>query len=229
MRVARKKKRILDLPISSRPREKLAVNGRENVSNAELLAILFGTGTKKENAVELGEQILKKFPLKELGKVDYASLIKITGIRQAKATRLLAALELGQRIYDNNKLTKILINSLEDTVRVIQEYADRKQEYLVCLYLNARHELLQKEIIGVGSLNSLQVEPREVFRPAFTTPCAGIIIAHNHPSGDSSPSEDDILFTKRIHEAGEIMGIPLLDHVIISSSGYFSFRENKTV
>ncbi len=225
MRESRKKKRIIDLPRFDRPREKMIANGRSNSSTAELLAILFNTGSKKNSALSLGETVLRKFTLEKLPQITIDQLTSIPGIGASKATRLLAAIELGQRMFDAPSLSKIVIHNLQDTVHLLKEYADKRQEYLICLYINARHELIQKEVLGVGNLNTLRIEPREIFRPALSSPCAGVILAHNHPSGDPTPSEDDIAFTKRIHEAGQIMGIPLLDHVIIGSKKYFSFVE----
>jgi DNA repair protein RadC len=228
MRDSYKRKRIIDLPPALRPREKLIANGRDNVTTAELLAILFSTGTAKSNALALGETVLRKYPQGKLTQLTLSNLTIIPGIGTSKATRLLAALELGQRLFSPTPVTKVIIKSPKDTVQIVKKYADKKQEYLLCLYINARNELIQMEIIGIGSLNSLQIEPREIFRPAFSTPCAGIIIVHNHPSGDPTPSDDDIIFTKRIQEAGKVIGIPLLDHIIISSRSYYSIKENKT-
>ncbi len=218
-----KRKRIMDLPLASRPREKLLAQGRQNLSNAELIAVLFGTGNRKHNAVALSETLLKKFPLEVLDKVTYQQLIRIPGIGHSKATRIAAAIELGERMFAPRSLTKVTIQATEEVVAQVKEYADKQQEYLVALYLNARHELLQKEIIGIGTLNSMQIEPKEIFRPALLSPCAALIVAHNHPSGDPTPSDNDISFTKRVLDAGEVLGIPLLDHVIVSRTAYFSF------
>ncbi len=218
-----KRKRIQDLPPSSRPREKLLAKGRQNLTTAELIALLFGSGTPQQNAVALSEALLKKFPLAALENVTYDQLITIPGIGYSKATRIAAAIELGERLFAPRSLTKVTIQSTEDVIGQTKEYVDKKQEYLVALYLNARHELLQKETIGIGTLNSMQIEPKEIFRPALMSPCAGLIVVHNHPSGDPTPSDNDISFTKRVLDAGEVLGIPLLDHVIVSRTSYYSF------
>ena len=219
--------RIRDLPLSSRPREKLEANGRSNLTDSELLAILLGSGSVNQNVLKLSEKLLKHYPLKSLSEISLQLLTKIPGIGKSKASRILAALELGERVYSPPAINKIIIRSTEDAVAQFKSIAAKKQEYLEVLYLNARHELLQQETIGIGSLNSMVITPKEVFSPAFHTPCAAIIVAHNHPSGDPDPSDDDIKFTQRIHEAGEILAIPLLDHLIIAKSRYFSFKENK--
>lgn len=218
---------IKDMPFSSRPREKLEVFGRSHLSDQELLAILLGSGSPKNDVLQLSQKLLQEFPLAKLGNVKAEQLIKFPGIGKAKASKVLAALELGERIYAPTMLHKVLIRSTEDVVEQLKEYAQKKQEYLVALYLNARHELLQKEVIGIGSLNSMVITPKEIFSPAMLLPCASLIVAHNHPSGDPNPSEDDIKFTSRVHEAGEVLGIPLVDHLVIAKSSYFSFRENK--
>jgi DNA repair protein RadC len=207
-----------------RPREKLFAIGAKNLSDAELIAILLGTGSARQNALILGEKILKTFPLQNLdGQLQ--EMVRYPGVGTAKAARIAAALELGERLFAPDAISKTIIRNAQDVLSQVRDIADKKQEYLLVLYLNARYELVLKETVGMGSLNSLQITPKEIFSHALKTPCASIIIVHNHPSNDPSPSDDDILFTKRIQEAGEVMGIPLSDHVIVSKSGYFSFRE----
>lgn len=223
-----KKHRIKDLPTTQRPREKLLNNGAENLKDKELLAILIGTGVPKQNAVIVAEKLLRRYPLQKLVHAGINDLKSIHGIGASKAARVVGAIELGARIFSPS-LTKIVIRSTGDIVHQVRDIAERKQEYLVALYLNARHELLQKEVVGVGILNTALVEPKEIFRHALSSACAEIIIAHNHPSGDPTPSEEDIAFSDRLQKAGEIMGIPLLDHIIIARSSYFSFRNNAVV
>jgi DNA repair protein RadC len=222
----RSKIRIKDMPLTLRPREKLFAIGAKNLTEAELLAILLGTGSAKINALHLGEKVYKQFPLQKLdGQIQ--GLVAYDGVGQAKAARIAAAIELGERLFAPTNVTKIIIQTAADVLSLVREIADKKQEYLVVLYLNARHELLKQEVVGMGSLNNLRITPKEIFSHALQTPCASVIAIHNHPSNDPTPSDDDIDFTRRIHEAGEVLGIPLVDHVIVSKSGYFSFRENK--
>jgi DNA repair protein RadC len=225
---AHPKIRIKDMPLSLRPREKLLTVGARNLSEAELLAILLGTGTTKVNAIALSEKVLKQFPLQKLDG-QFNELVKYQGVGKAKAARIAAALELGERLFAPTTVTKITIKTAHDVLGEVRDIADKKQEYLIVLYLNARHELVLKEVVGMGTLNSLRITPKEIFSHALQTPCASIIVVHNHPSNDPEPSDDDITFTRRIHEAGEVMGIPLIDHVIVSKSGYFSFRDDKEV
>lgn len=221
------KARIKDLPLIDRPREKLYAHGGSNLSDAELLAILLGTGTRGKNAVKLGELLLRKHQLQTLSQVSLKDIAGIPGIGKSKAARILAALELGERIFSKPTMTKSIIRSTDDVLSHVRDIAEKRQEYLLVLYLNARYELLLKEVVGLGTLNHMMITPKEIFRPAIDTPCASLIVVHNHPSGDPTPSDDDITFTTRIHEAGEVMGITLLDHLVVSRSGYFSFRDNK--
>jgi DNA repair protein RadC len=223
----RNRVRMKDLPLLGRPREKMVSGSPKNLTEAELLAILLGTGTTGKNVIALSESLLKKYPGKKISQVSFDELIKISGVGKSKASRILSAFELGERFFAPSALTKSIIRSVDDVLQQVRDIADKRQEYLLVLYLNARHELLQKEVVGMGTINNLRLTPREIFSPAFQTPCASLIIVHNHPSGDPTPSDDDIRFTTRIHEAGELMGIPMVDHVIVAKSGYFSFRDNK--
>jgi DNA repair protein RadC len=179
-----------------------------------------------KDVVSVSESLVKRYPLDKLSVLSTKELAAFPGVGAAKAARLAAAMELGERMFAPKSVAKTFIRSTIDAIEVLKEYAEKKQEYLLALYLNARHELLQKEIVGLGTLNSLRIEPKDIFRHALSTPCASLIIAHNHPSGDPQPSDDDIVFTKRLFEAGEIMGIPMLDHLIISNTGCYSFRNN---
>jgi DNA repair protein RadC len=222
-----KKIKITDMPLLLRPREKLFELGAKNLTEEELLAILLGTGSAKQNALVLSTKLLQKFPLKKIDG-QLKEVVKYPGVGTAKAARIAAALELGERLFAPVSVTKIIIHDVKDVISQVRDIADKKQEYLIVLYLNARRELVGKEIVGMGSLNSLQITPKEIFSHALKTPCASFIVVHNHPSNDPSPSDDDIHFTRKIHEAGEVMGIPLIDHVVVCNSGYFSFRESKS-
>ena len=153
--------------------------------------------------------------------------MRIPGIGKTKAARIRAALELGERAFAPVVFTTVVLKSTADVVMHVRDIAEKKQEHLLVLYLNARYELLRKEVVGVGSLNHMRITAKEIFSPALQTPCASIIIAHNHPSGDPTPSDDDITFTMTMQKAGDIMGISMLDHLVVARGGYFSFRDNK--
>lgn len=219
--------KIKDLPKSDRPREKLIAKGAENLKDSELLAILLRTGTKGKNVIEIASHILAKYSKKRLLQMTYQDLAQITGIDSGKATTLLAAFELAKRALEVNDTNLPVINSAKDAVAQLSDMRDLKKEHFVVLYLNAKNQLVHKETISMGTLNANLVHPREVFEPALKYSAAQIIAAHNHPSGDPKPSEDDRDVTKRLTEAGKLMGIDVMDHVIITKNSYFSFKEEK--
>jgi DNA repair protein RadC len=217
--------KIKDLPKHEMPREKLIEKGVENLRDVELMAILLRTGIEGKNVLKVSAEILSKFPKKKLLSLDFEKLSKIKGIGPGKACLLLAAFELTKRaleVEDNNLPT---INSAKDAVAQLQELRTAKKEHFVVLYLNARNQLVHKETVSVGTLNANLVHPREVFKPAIDCLAASVIIAHNHPSGDPEPSEDDIEITKRLQETGKILGIELLDHVIMAGNDFASLKE----
>ena len=222
---AKRKKRIRDLPRSKRPREKLSTVGVENLTAVELLAIILGSGTKRTNVINLAKKILKKFPPKELIHVKTLDLISIKGIGKVQAGKILASLELGRRAMGESPGKRLLVP--EDAVREVDEIRIKSREYLIALYLNARYELIKKQVITIGRLNKNLVEARDVFGPALVNLCAFVILVHNHPSNDPTPSKDDKIFTKHIIKAGGLLGITLTDHIIVSKKDYFSFREAK--
>ena len=217
--------KIKDLPKVDRPREKLVAKGAENLKDSELLAILLRTGKAGKNVIEIASQILSKYSKKRLLQMTYQDLVKIGGIDSAKATTLLAAFELTKRALEVNDTNLPTISNAKDAVAQLTDIRDLKKEHFVVLYLNAKNQLVHKEIISMGTLNANLVHPREVFEPALKHSTAQIVVAHNHPSGDPKPSENDIEITKRLTEAGKMMGVEVMDHVIVSKNGHFSFKE----
>jgi DNA repair protein RadC len=217
--------KIHDLPSHLRPREKLIAKGASNLKEKELMAILLRTGNKKMNVIELAEQVLKKFSTKQLANLNYEQLITIQGIESSKACTFLAAMELAKRALDlqDNQLPTIFTPT--DVILHVHEVRSKKKEHFIALFLNARNQLLQKEIISVGTLTSSLVHPREVFEPALRISSAAIILVHNHPSGETTPSEQDINVTKRLVEVGNLVGIDIIDHVIVSATGHSSMSE----
>lgn len=222
--------KIKDLPKIERPRERLVAKGPENLKNKELLAILLGTGIEGKNVIEVAEQILEKYPVKNFLQLKYEDLLKIKGINSAKACTILASQELVKRALDVRDESLPQINSVQDVLAQSVYMRDKSREHLMALFLNARNELLYKKPMFIGTLNANLVHPREIFQEALKQNAASVILAHNHPSGDNEPSEDDILITKRISEAGKMMGVEVLDHVIISKNkSPYSFKENKLI
>ena len=217
------KKTIKDLPKVERPREKLMRYGPEKLSNSELLAILLRLGKKGENVVELASKILKRFKADKLPYLTFDELKDYPGLGPAKACEIVACFELGKRLLKGKK-ARIYLKPKE-VWEELKDIRDNKKEHFVIFYLDSRNQEIKREIISIGSLNANLVHPREVFEPAVRNLAAQIILAHNHPSGDPEPSEDDITITKRLVEAGKIMGIEVIDHIIVVKNGFLSFKE----
>lgn len=217
-------KTIKDLPRVERPREKLMHYGPEKLSNSELLAILLRSGKKGENVVEMSNRILKNFSSKNLPDLAFEELKKISGLGPAKACEIVACFELGKRLLKGKK-SKIWLGP-RDVWQELIDIRDNKKENFIIFYLDARNQKIKMEIISVGTLTANIVHPREVFEPAVINLAAQIIIAHNHPSGDTTPSEADIEITKKLTDAGKILGIEIIDHIIVAKNNFFSFKEN---
>ena len=221
--------KIKDLPKSDRPREKLVAKGAENLKDSELLAILLRTGKAGKNVIEIASQILAKYSKKRLLQMSYEDLVKIGGIDSAKATTLLAAFELSKRAMEVNDTNLPSINDAKDAVAQLADLRDLKKEHFVALYINARNKLIHRDLVSVGTLNANLVHPREVFEPAIARSSVQVVVAHNHPSGDSEPSEDDLVITKKLVEGGKLLGIEVIDHIIITKTGYLSFKDKKLI
>nr|WP_209121976.1 DNA repair protein RadC [Alkalihalobacillus sp. BA299] len=218
---------IRDVPYHERPRERLLAEGAKFLSNQELLAIILRTGSKEESVLQLAHRVLQKFDgLTMLKEATVEELQEIKGIGEAKAVEVCAVLELGRRISSLKLEERYVIRSPEDVSRyVMEDMRSLTQEHFVCLYLNTKNHVLHRETIFIGSLNASIVHPREVFKEALRRSAASFICLHNHPSGDPTPSREDIEVTKRLGECGKILGIELLDHVIIGDRTYISLKE----
>ena len=213
--------KIKDIPKVDRPRERFLEKGPDALSKSELLAILIGSGIKGKNVKKLSEQIIKKFSNKFL-ELTVDDLLKISGIGKAKALQIVSALALVKRFYDEKEPKENLVLSAKDAIFLNSDLKEKKKEYLVCLYLNARNVLLKKEIVSIGTLDKGIVHPREIFAPALELRSAGIILVHNHPSGDPSPSKQDKEVFDRIIEAGKMIGVNVIDFIIIAENGTYS-------
>ena len=217
--------RIKDLPSIDRPREKLEKYGPERLSSSELLAILLRTGSAGVNVVELSNKILKKFSGDGLIKATVKDLKSTFGLGTAKACEIIACFELGRRLLQNKK--SLLILSPQDVWEELKDIRDNKKEHFVVFYLDSRNQEIQREIVSIGTLNESLVHPREVFEPAIRNSAAQIIIAHNHPSGNSDPSEEDMKITAKLVEAGKLLGIELFDHIIVTKENFLSMNKEK--
>lgn len=221
------KKTIKDLPKVERPREKLMQYGPEKLSNSELLAILLRSGKKGENVIELANKILKRFSKDALPNLTFNDLKDYPGLGPAKACEIVACFELGKRLLKDKKAEIYL--KPKEIWEELKDLRDNKKEHFVIFYLDSRNQEIKREIISVGSLNANLVHPREVFEPAVRNLAAQILLAHNHPSGDPEPSEDDLEITKRLVESGKILGIEVVDHIIVVKNGFLSFKEKNLI
>jgi DNA repair protein RadC len=219
--------KIKDIPKVDRPREKLEKYGPERLSDSELLAILLRTGNKGINVVELSSKILRKFSGVGLANASVKELKNTFGLGSAKACEIIACYELGRRHLQNKQ--SVMLLSPKDVWSELRDICDHKKEHFVIFFLDSRNQEIKREIISVGSLNANLVHPREVFEPAVRHLAAQVIIAHNHPAGDSSPSREDLDITKQLVDAGKLLGIEIKDHVIVSKSDFFSFAEHKLI
>lgn len=218
---------IRDVPVSERPRERMVRDGADSLSNTELLAILLRTGTSEESVISLACRILNQVgELRGLKSITYEELVTIRGIGPAKALQIAAGLELGKRIASSTVPNRPTVRSPQDVASfMMEDLRYHTQEHFVCLYLNTKNQVLGRETVFIGSLNSSIVHPREVFKEAIRRSSASVICLHNHPSGDPSPSREDIEVTRRLLDAGKILGIDLLDHVIIGDGRFYSLKE----
>ncbi|ALX48209.1 RadC family protein [Lentibacillus amyloliquefaciens] len=218
---------IKDVPKEDRPRERVLKLGASHLSNQELLAILIGSGTKNESVMALSNRVLMHFEgLNLLKDATIEELTAIKGIGTAKGVLLLSALELGKRMSQYKPDDRYIVRSPEDGADyVMEEMRNLNQEHFVVLFLNTKNQIIHRQTIFIGSLNASIVHPREVYREAVKRSAASIICAHNHPSGDPSPSQEDIHVTKRLVESGKMIGIELLDHLVIGDRKFISLKE----
>ncbi len=218
---------IKEMPVTERPRERFLKYPIDRITTVELIAIILRTGSKNESVIELSKKVLYNHSnLKALSQASIKDLTKIKGIGPSKAIQLKAAFELGLRagleVFDK----QIKLISPEAIYLYLKDHLEMKmQEHFIAIYLNTKGELIKKETLFIGSLNSSLVHPREVFKHAVLNSAAAIVICHNHPSGDPMPSKNDIEVTKVIEENSKMMDIKLMDHIIIGRNRYFSFKE----
>ena len=216
---------IKNLPVFKRPREKLLRYGAHTLGDSELVAILLGGGYKNKNALRLAQTILPSQSLNDLEKMTPDSLRSRKGIGDSRAAVVLAAYEIARRLRDETDITTV--QSVADSIQLVSFIKKKRREHFIAIYLNARRQLIQTQVISIGSLDSSIVHPREVYAPALRMQAASLIVAHNHPSGHPDPSRADLLLTKRLDEAGKILGITLLDHIIIAEKGIVSLKEQE--
>lgn len=217
---------ILSSHASSRPRERLMEKGVEALSDAELLALILRTGTRSENVVEMSQNMLNQADLPSLSRSSLATLSKFKGIGVVKASQLIACFEISRRLLSAPRQSRKKIDSAED---VAAEYMPRllflKKENFIAIYLDARRKILREVVLSVGDIDTALISPRDVFHNALLEGASAIILVHNHPSGDSSPSEEDIAVTQELCAAGKLLGVQILDHIVIGDKNYSSMRD----
>lgn len=221
--------KIKDLPEECRPRERAIKEGVYNLSLEELLAILIGKGSKDLSSKEVALNLIKKYKTtSNLVNVTYNQLLEMKGIGPTKAIVLLSALELGKRLYlkvENEQ--KIALKSAEDIYHYMKYlFYEKKQEYFYCIYLDSKCEVIERRLLFMGTMNRSIVHPREIFKYAYLDSASSIICVHNHPSGNVTPSREDIRLTESLVELGKVNALPVVDHVIIGNKTYYSFYED---
>lgn len=218
-------RRVRDLPAEDRPRERLARHGVSALSNRELLTLLLGSGSAQASALDVAESLLGA-GLRGLAERSLPDLERVKGLGRAKATRLLAALELGARLASEGRTPAASFRTPQDAARyLLPRYGARPVETFGLLALDVRHRLRREAVVSVGCLTSSLVHPREVFQEAIVSRAAAIILFHNHPSGDPEPSAEDLSLTRRLASAGTLLGIEVLDHVVLGAGRIVSLKD----
>ena len=214
-------KKIKDLPAHNRPREKLKERGASALTDEELVAAILGRGVEGQSLFAISKSVAKLIR-KHKEDLSVEHLTAVRGMGLAKAAQILSAFELARRhlIKDTVKIT-----GAQDVIPLLADIADKKQEHFVCISLNGAHEVIKKRIVTIGLVDRSQVHPREVYADVISDRAAAVIFAHNHPSGDLKPSDSDLKIHEQLTEAGKILGIRILDHLIVTQKGYYSFQE----
>jgi DNA repair protein RadC len=213
-------KRLFNIPLNDRPREKLAIRGAAALTDTELMAILLGNGIKGHDVMKVAEKVVKS--LDQYTNPDLHALQKIEGIGMAKAAVIAACLEFSRRRI---RPEGIKISSPTDVLPIIRHYGDRKQEHFICISVNGANEVIKSRVVSIGLVNSTQVHPREVFADPILDRASSVIIAHNHPSGNLTPTPEDLNVTRRLISSANTLGIQVLDHIIFDHKGFYSFAE----
>ncbi len=220
---------VHDLPKPERPRERLQRFGSEALSAQELLALVIGRGIPRKSVMNIAQELLTRFgSIKSIGQATIEELSQTKGIGLAKAAQIKASFELGRREDLEPELKNFDIKDPEAVVRAIRaSIKDKAKEHFKLILLNPRNKIIGISTISIGTLNASLVHPREIFKDAIVHSAASVVLAHNHPSGDPDPSEDDIKITKKLVESGKILGIEVVDHIIIGKNDYYSFKAKR--
>jgi DNA repair protein RadC len=215
---------IRELAISDRPREKILSRGAGALTDEEVLVAVIGSGCGREGVLAVARRLLRETGLDALGSKRADDLMGVKGLGSARACQVAAALELGRRVFQPKEDSPPIVTGPESAFALLRDLGQKKREHFAAVYLNARNALISRETISIGSLNASLVHPREVFFPAVRDLAANIILAHNHPSGDVTPSREDVELTRRLVKVGELMGIEVLDHLVVGGRRFVSLK-----
>jgi DNA repair protein RadC len=204
------------------PREKYIEKGIDNLSDQDLIAIIVGTGTKGKNFMSVSRSVVVRMRrLVRSGKdINIKDITEVDGVGVVTAMRILCGIELGKRLYGLETTERSVVRNSQEAYSALRDIGSRKQEHIVALFLNSRFEVLERRVICIGSLDGVNVLPRDIIIPALELNASSVVIAHNHPSGDPTPSDEDILITKRIQEGLELVGLNLLDHIVVANDSW---------
>jgi DNA repair protein RadC len=217
--------RVHEIPPAVRPRERLMAGGAAALTSIELVAILLGSGTARDGVLKVAERVVRRHGLARLPELGLEDWTGNHGIGRVRACQMLAAFELARRCTDRVPADALRVSSPRQAFSQVRDLARAKKEHLVGLYLDAQNCLLARETLSIGTLNTTRTHPREVLQPAIMHHALGFILVHNHPSGNLTPSRDDVEFTRAMRRASEIMGIDLYDHLVIGAGGFVSLKE----
>lgn len=220
---------LADAYKKDQPREKLAKLGPNNLTEAELLALILRTGKKGSGVLKVAGDLLRKHKLAGLAQMSLANLQGFAGIGKSKACGLVATFELAKRLNDISRKSQKVYLGPQDFESHFEDYRKSRKEYILAFYVNARVQLIHKELISLGTADFTVIHPREVFEPAITHNAISVVLAHNHPSGCVTPSPEDLKITKELVEAGRILGIKLVDHIIFTATETFSFKAKSLI
>lgn len=217
--------RVRDLPPEMKPREKLIKYGSDALSLSELLAVVFVTGNRDEGVLAMSSRVMREYGARSvISDKSPSKLSKSLGIPMVKACQMVAIGEIGRRLYDRRTTGFVTVRNAREVYGYLKDIRDLSKEHFRGLYLNSHNRIIHDEVISVGTVNENLVHPREVFRPAIEHSASAIIVAHNHPSGSLAPSKEDVIVTEELVSAGKMLGIKLLDHVIVTRSGFVSIK-----
>ena len=219
-----------DVPLNDRPREKLFNFGAEVLGDSELLGILISSGNREQDVMGISKGVLENYDFRKLSRLSISQLEKEFGIGRVKACQIVACFEMGRRAVSSSGMKDVVIRDSADVVRGFgARMMDLESEHFKVIYLNVRRKVLREKTLFIGTLDESVVHPREIFKVALEEGAAGVILLHNHPSGESDPSDADITITRNLIEAGKILGVEVLDHVIIGKNNYCSLAEDGLV